>query len=205
MKTVITYKGVVLKQNVTINGYLGSCPYAVYLSNGNHFEFFSIAEFKRVVNAADESLGIMEIQPDGKWNGAGVRQKDFRTYALNHQITDGLKFKEPHEGEFFSIVEYGTGKEVELLGFNWEDEGKWHFVETRLQAIPIEEFIEGYRKEGFEYVQRLEETARQTQYDLTKKEALVDYTRKAFGGQPPVAHLPFSQITVNSPIGNYIE
>ena len=86
MKTIAKYKGVVLKEGFTVKGVMGNCPYAVYLKNGNHFQFSSIAEFKRVVNATEPSLGIMELLPDKSWKGAGVRQIEFREYAINNQI-----------------------------------------------------------------------------------------------------------------------
>lgn len=204
-KTVMTYKGVVLKEN-NPNKMLHMCPYAVYLKNGNRFEFSSIAEFKRIVNCEyDESLGIMEICPDGKWRGGGVKQVNFKQYALDNQISDGLKFTEPHDGDFFSITEDSEGnKYVEILGFNWFDDGRWHFTETRHCGIPIAEFIENYKEFGMDYVEnKIMARSRQTQYDLSKREALVDYTKKAFNGQPPVAYLSYDEITPNTPCGNY--
>ena len=207
MFTITTYKGVVLKENFPFhNKTLGHCPYAVYLTNGNRFQFSSIAEFKRVVNATDPSLGIMELDSDGKWHGAGVKQKDFREYALAHQITDGLKFSEPTECEFFTIEQSHADqkKYITVDGFTWCDEDKWHYTSTRYQGIPLETFIEHYKAEGMDYIYRLETLSYQIQEDVSKKDLVKYYLKQGPYGIPPVARLSFEDITLNTPCGLYI-
>ena len=221
MKTVTTYKGVVLKENTPMANVIGFCPYAVYLTNGNHFQFSSIAEFKRVVNAADRSLGIMEIHPDGKWDGKGVLQSEFREYALKNQITDGLKFKKPEECELFSIIEENGKKYVHVHAFVWEASGErdwkdrehgdgrtnekdgfWVLTEYAGYIVPIEKFIEKIKdpdycfEEGVNY--------EQYDYDCTTKE-MAKLLNEYFNGHGPNARLSRSEITVDTPCGDYIE
>lgn len=224
MVTVTTYKGVVLKENTPFHrNILGHCPYAVYLTNGNRFQFSSIAEFKRVVNATDPSLGIMELDSDGKWHGAGVNQTKFREYALAHQITDGLKFKKPEECNLFSIIEEGGKKYVHVHGFVWDASGErdwkdhnkdygtvnsnkrngfWTLTEYSGYFVPIEQFIEKIKdpdycfEEGVKY--------QQYEYDCTKKEML-ETLNEYFMGHGPNARLSRFEITVDTPCGDYID
>ena len=83
MRTITTYKGVKLQENKS-NKLVHWCPYAVYLSNGNRFEFDTIAQFKRAVNGLHK-FGLMELCPDGKWRGAGVKPGEFKDYAIKYQ------------------------------------------------------------------------------------------------------------------------
>ena len=114
------------------------------------------------------------------------------------------KFTEPYLGEFYSIVDYKGVKHVEILGFNWYDDGRYHFTETRHYGVPLKEFIKNYKKRAMDYVYAIEEDSRQTQYDLSKRDALVYYTRKAFNGEPPMAIIPFEDITEETPCGHYV-
>ena len=119
----------------------------------------------------------------------------------------------PFECELFSINEWGrqTANEksdlrVELAGWLWEDEGRWHFTETRHYGIPVNEFAKNYKEyeeRGKEYVTFLQETSRQAQDDINRKEAL-EYILAYFNGKQADGNLHYSEITANTPAGNYI-
>ena len=222
MKTITTYKGVVLKENTPIKGFLGNCPYAVYLTNGNHCQFSSVAEFKRVVNATDPSLGVMELGTDGKWLGKGVRQAEFREYALKNQITDGIKFKRPEDCELFSIFEEDGKKYVRIEGYAWnangerdwkdyneeygtrhsnERNGFWVLTEYSDFEMPIEEFIA--HKDDPDYF--FEEGSECQQYEggYTAKE-IVETLNSYFEGHGPVARVLYTEVTLDTPCGAYV-
>jgi hypothetical protein len=223
MKTVLTYKGVVLKKNATYGNNYCEGPYAVYFTNGKHAPFKSLAEFKRVVNADSPEFGVMFLNNEGRWIG-GVRQREFREFALKNQITDGLKFKKPEECELFSVIEEDGKKYVHVHGFIWEASGErdwkdrehgdgrtnekdgfWVLTEYARYLIPIKEFIEKVKNP--DYCFEVGTKYQQYDYDCTTKE-MVEFMNTYFfdceGGHGANARLPYAEVTVDTPCGDYV-
>lgn len=114
---------------------------------------------------------------------------------------------EPMELEFYSIDPDGKGgKEIHIGGFlytNGEDygEGAWRIVDYSFFIEPLEEFIRHYAEEE-NYVDNTASGLKQYIGDKTDEEA-VKIINNYFDGHPADYVLHYSDITIDTPCGNY--
>lgn len=120
------------------------------------------------------------------------------------------KVNKPERMEFYSIELDNKGeKQIHLLGwcYDHEDEDEygnplWSFVEPSFLIVPLKEFVEN-RKGNDDYVESLYAESKQYQGEVTETEA-VDGINHFFQGKPADCWLPFSDITLDTPCGNYV-
>ena len=151
-----------------------------------------------------------DIENDPNWKYAEFCSFDIRNLA---RALFKKRIFAPFECELYSIVEYGkqtpdekSDLRVELVGFLWQDDGPWHFTETRQYGIPVAEFAQKYKEyeeHGKEYVTELQVDARQYEQEMNRKEAL-EYILAYFNGRQADENLHYSEITTDTPAGNYI-
>ena len=115
---------------------------------------------------------------------------------------------EPAELEFYSIEPDGHGgKQVHLLGYTYDSEsdngdGAWRGLEPCGIIVPLKDFIESVATED-DYTDRLICEAKQYEGDFTD-EGIVDYINHYFDGKPADYRLHYSEITIDTPCGDYI-
>lgn len=114
---------------------------------------------------------------------------------------------EPVELEFFSIEDDGHGgKDIHVLGYLYSDgenngKGEWRCVEFSFFIEPLEDFIRHYA-ETENYVDNTAGGLKQYIEDMTDEEA-VETINHYFGGNPADGQLFYSDITIETPCGNY--
>ncbi len=115
---------------------------------------------------------------------------------------------EPMELEFYSIEDDGQGgKDIHVFGYlyaNGEDngEGEWRDVEYTGFIEPLEDFIRHYAEDD-SYVDNTAGDLNQYIGDCTDEE-VVDIINHYFCGHPADYRLPYSEITADTPCGNYV-
>lgn len=115
---------------------------------------------------------------------------------------------EPEEMEFYSIEPDGKGgKQIHVFGYcycNGEDngEGSWRNVEYTWFIEPLHEFIE-HLKQDEDYVDNTAAELNQYIGDYTD-EGIVDIINHYFCGRTANAELHYSEITIDTPCGDYM-
>ena len=207
MEKVMKYKGVVLWMNTAAGRLSGEGAYVVLLTNGSRIAFKSMKDFKDAVNGinpyAPVPYGITRIDTNNDWKDACLVE-DFREYALENQFSDGMHFKAPEEGDFYSVYEEDGKKYVNLCGWLDNDFG-WRITEVSANDIPLEEFIKNFAKDEWDYVQEnLYVHARQYGPDEISRREALDTCNHFWSGTGPNARLHFSELTMDTPCGHYI-
>ena len=117
------------------------------------------------------------------------------------------KVTEPMELEFFSIDPDGRGgRQIHIGGYLYTEgedngDGEWRSVEYIGFIEPLEEFIKHYAEtEG--YVDDTAAELNQQIGDCTGKE-VVDIINRYYNGHPADYVLHYSEITMDTPCGNY--
>jgi len=114
---------------------------------------------------------------------------------------------EPAELEFYSIENGKTGKNIHLMGYTYDSEcdngqGTWRLLEPCFVIVPIAEFIEGVKSsEG--YTDNLISEAKQYIEDMDEQ-GVVECINEYFNGKPADYRLHYSEITIDTPCGNYV-
>lgn len=117
---------------------------------------------------------------------------------------------EPKEMEFFSIEPDGKGgKQIHVLGYCYASDSDdvvagcfWRNVEYTFFIEPLEEFIE-HLKENEDYVGNTAGEVKQYMSDECE-ESIVDIINHYFDGKTANAKLRYSDITMDTPCGDYI-
>lgn len=118
------------------------------------------------------------------------------------------KVVRPVECDFLSVYscKNAEGKEtlwVDLGGFIWEDEGKWHVVDIRNACVPLSEFLEKYDAKESAYTDSLQSGGRQWEDDVSARTAFEEYLSR-YGGAPADEYINPSKLAdMVDPIGNY--
>ena len=118
------------------------------------------------------------------------------------------KVTEPRETEFFSIENDGRGgKQIHILGYTYtegEDQGggPWRNVEYTGFVEPLEEFI-GHLMENGDYVDDRASELKQYIGDYYD-DGIVDIINHYFNGHTADAVLTYSEITMDTPCGDYV-
>ena len=144
-------------------------------------------------------LDIESLSDENQWMLLGV-------FTGNWERFKGVT--EPAELEFYSIEPDGQGgKQVHLLGYTYDSEsdngsGTWRGLEPCGIIVPLKEFIDGVATED-DYTDRLICEAKQYEGDYTG-DGIVDYINHYFNGKPADYRLPYEEITMDTPCGNYV-
>ena len=117
-------------------------------------------------------------------------------------------FKEPLGVNLYSIVEEGGRKIVQLLGYTWNAWGTrgphcpWVYCEYRNYDMPIEEFVD--HKDDPDYFFNTGTAKYQAEQDC-QAEDIVEILNGYFYGEGPDKFLPYSEVSIDTPCGNYYE
>ena len=110
--------------------------------------------------------------------------------------------------DFFSIEEgsaygYPNKKVIHIFATLWRDYADIRFTEYTLLVIPVSEFIKGYAEGGENFVYGLMGEVKQYEDKNLAVDWAADTMKDYFGEREPKV-LPYAEITVDTPEGNYI-
>lgn len=115
------------------------------------------------------------------------------------------KVTKPERFDFYCIeLDKNGKKQIHILGYIYPNDSNdfWELLEPCWFIIPLEEFIKNL-KENEDYVN--EQYSEYNQYitDMTEEE-MVRTINNFFDGNPPEYYLGFSEITMDTPCGDYV-
>ena len=114
------------------------------------------------------------------------------------------KFTTPIEADFYSIENLGGDKWIHINGYTYKRDGdEWGCVEVCWFRLPLYVFIHEYNLRGYDFVEEIYETRKQAQSNMST-ELMTDCCNKYFNGKPADAFLAFSELTTETPVGNYM-
>lgn len=117
------------------------------------------------------------------------------------------KLSVPITGDYYTIstndLSFGE-RTIHVNGYLWYYDGRWVHTEATWFVVPLKKFIEEYANRGVEYTDTCYEMVKQYQTDLQSEKEALDLTRKYFNGHSADGLLPFGEISMDTPDGNYI-
>lgn len=114
------------------------------------------------------------------------------------------KLTEPEELDFYSIeLDHNGKKQVHVSGYVYgdTDDEYWRYVEVCFFIEPLEEFIK-HVAEDSDYVFKMMGEHKNYIDDLTEKEVVE--TINNYFGHPADYYLHYSEITIDTPCGDYV-
>lgn len=112
------------------------------------------------------------------------------------------KVTKPEALDFYVIECDDSGqKQISILGFTYEGD-QWKNIDVSGICVPLSEFVEGM-KEHEDYVQSLLEWSREYECNATDEEC-VEYINEFFDGSPADFRLKFEDVTMDTPVGRYV-
>lgn len=148
-------------------------------------------------NYAEESFGTYMGAEISYWLLDGLLQEFFK-------IRPFIRPKEPFETDFYSIEEHDGKKYIHISGSLWKSDDEWRLNEYVWLMVPLKEFIENCAEKGEdEYLDELFSEAKTGVGELNAEEALETITHY-FCGYYPDGSLNYSDITLDTPLGDYI-
>ena len=114
---------------------------------------------------------------------------------------------EPEEMEFYSIESDGQGgKQIHILGYTYASDNNtkdyWRVAEGSFMIFPLQEFIDNLKQDE-DHVNNLWCDAKQYEGEYTD-EQVVDIINHYFNGRTANRRLHYSEITIDTPCGDYI-
>lgn len=124
--------------------------------------------------------------------------------VLEHRLPE---VSEPEEMEFYSIEPDGKGgKQIHILGYTYASDNNtkdyWRVAEGTFMIFPLQEFIDNLKQDE-DHVNNLWCDAKQYEGDYTD-EQVVDIINHYFNGHTANRRLHYSEITIDTPCGDYI-
>ena len=124
--------------------------------------------------------------------------------VLEHRLP---RVTEPEEMEFYSIEPDGKGgKQIHILGYTYASDNNtkdyWRVAEGTFMIFPLQEFIDNLKQDE-DHVNNLWCDAKLYEGDYTD-EQVVDIINHYFNGQTANRRLHYSEITIDTPCGDYI-
>lgn len=110
---------------------------------------------------------------------------------------------QPKELDFFTIYEENGIKYIHIFGYSYESDGYWANMECSWFIFPVSEFIANLEEYG-DFVDETYQGLNQYQDELTA-ERMTEVINGYFDGKPADAYLDFSEITMDTPCGNYVK
>ena len=111
------------------------------------------------------------------------------------------KATEPEELDFYSIYKRNEKKEIHVFGYTYYGD-KWNSLEVCWFIEELADFIKHLQNDE-EYVNTMYSELKQYQQDFSDEET-VNCINHYFDGEPADYRLPFSEITMETPCGNYV-
>lgn len=108
----------------------------------------------------------------------------------------------PEEVDFFNIYEKDGIKYIHIFGYCWEGDDCWKCMECKGFILPLSEFIDELKRND-NFVDDTYAELPQSQYDFSE-EQMTEFINYYFNGNCADAYLPFYEITINTPCGNYV-
>lgn len=119
-----------------------------------------------------------------------IRMKKFNTAAA------------PEELDFYTIEEDESGnKMLQIIGYTYYGDN-WKYIQARGICLTLSEFVEGMQGSE-DYVQSLYEWSHEYERDVTDAEC-VSVINHLFDGKPADYRLKFEDVTLDTPVGNYV-
>ena len=121
----------------------------------------------------------------------------------------------PIEADFYSIVEQSGEKFIHINGYTYKSDSTefitednpngtyWANLEVCWFVFTLAEFVKNYKEKGYEWVDEVYCDLNQYQGDLTERE-MTETINRYFDGHGADAYLDFSELTEDTPCGNYI-
>lgn len=121
----------------------------------------------------------------------------------------------PIHADFYTIHDYLGKKVIHINGYTYESSSSefesennpggvyWANLEVCHFVYDLDEFVKNYREKGYEWVDENYCDLNQYQGDFTKDE-MVNLINTYFDGHGADAYLDFSEVTEDTPCGNYI-
>ena len=109
----------------------------------------------------------------------------------------------PVELDFYSIYEQDGVKMIHIFGYSYKSDDYWANMECCWFIEPLADFIE-HLKENENYVDDTYCELKQYQGDYTETE-MVDIINHYFDGHCADAYLDFSELTQDTPVGDYVK
>lgn len=111
------------------------------------------------------------------------------------------KVKSPEELDFYSIYLNEDGeKEIQIHGYTYYGD-HWIFSDIGWFTQRLEDFVNDM-KEDSDYINNCYSEAKQYEEDLSSRR-MVNLINSYFDGEKPDYYLQFSDITMETPCGNY--
>ena len=109
----------------------------------------------------------------------------------------------PKVFDFYAIEVDELGqKQISLLGYTYKGDN-WKTIDVRGVCLPLSEFVEGM-KGSEDYVNSLYEWSKEYERDVTDEECVADINH-FFDGKPADYLLQFEDVTIDTPVGNYVD
>ena len=124
------------------------------------------------------------------------------------------KVSKPQELDFYTISVVDGVKVIHINGYSYKSDSTeyitkenpngdyWANMECCWFLEPLEEFIQNLRAD-YNYVNDTYSELNQYQGDYTEGE-MVEIINHYFNGKPADFYLPFEEITMDTPCGNYV-
>ena len=115
------------------------------------------------------------------------------------------KIEKPFECDLYSIeLDENNEKQIHIVGYTYRNDSDdfWELLEPCWFIIPLVEFIENL-KEDEDYVNNQYSEYKQYIEDMSAKD-MVDCLNTYFDGHRADAYLKFTDITIDTPCGDYI-
>ena len=126
------------------------------------------------------------------------------------------KLSTPIEGDFYSITSEDGVKYIHINGYTYKSSSNeyvtpenpngvyWANLEVCWFIFKLSEFIAQYNEGGIDFINNCYEERNQYQGDLTEEEMLDCINNRYFDGHPADGYIDFSELTEDTPEGNYI-
>ena len=153
------------------------------------------------------AMGLDEtifFYPDSEFIRRDPTDEELLDYLREH-LCGMTKYKpvsQPEAIDLYAVEMDDLGqKHIQLLGYTYKGDG-WKTIDVRGVCLPLSEFVEGM-EQSEDYVQSLLEQSREYERDVTAEQCVVAINH-FFDGEPADYRLRFEDVTIDTPVGNYI-
>lgn len=142
--------------------------------------------------------------PDSEFIKADPTDEELMDY-LRENLCYMTKYKPvrvPEAIDFYAVELDDLGqKHIQLLGYTYKGDN-WKKIDVRGVCLPLSEFVEGMEKSE-DYVNELYQESRQYEREVSD-DRCVAAINHFFDGEPADYRLQFCDVTIDTPVGNYV-
>jgi hypothetical protein len=165
-------------------------------------------ELKRRMELGDKYAVRLDekifFYPDSEFIRRDPTDEELLDYLREH-LCSMTRFKpvsQPEAIDLYAVETNDLGqKHIQLLGYTYEGDN-WKTIDVRGVCLPLSEFVEGMEQHE-DYVQSLLEQSREYERDVTAEQCVVAINH-FFDGEPADYRLRFEDVTMETPVGNYV-